>query len=73
MASGAIERGTRKPRLGMDVVLEALRLWRERSRRKLDVLLEYARMRHVARNATLSGGDAVTVKNISNSVTGQQR
>lgn len=49
MASGAIERGTRKPRLGMDVVLEALRLWRERSRRKLDVLLEYARMRHVAR------------------------
>ncbi|MBK8938828.1 MAG: type IV toxin-antitoxin system AbiEi family antitoxin domain-containing protein [Polyangiaceae bacterium] len=35
--------------LGMDVVLEALRLWRERSRRKLDVLLKYARMRHVER------------------------
>lgn len=35
--------------LGMDVVLEALRLWRERGRRKLDVLLKYARMRHVER------------------------
>jgi len=35
--------------VGMDVVLEALRLWRERSRKKLDVLLEYARMRHVER------------------------
>jgi len=35
--------------IGMDVVLEALRLWRERSRRKLDVLLKYARMRHVER------------------------
>jgi predicted transcriptional regulator of viral defense system len=34
--------------LGMDVVLEALRLWRER-RKKLDVLLKYARMRHVER------------------------
>lgn len=36
-------------RLGMDVVLEALRLWRERRRKKLDVLLKYARMRHVER------------------------
>ncbi len=35
--------------LGMDVVLEALRLWRERRRKKLDVLLKYARMRHVER------------------------
>ena len=35
--------------LGMDVVLEALRLWRERRRKKLDALLKYARMRHVER------------------------
>ena len=35
--------------LGMDVVLEALRLWRERRRKKLDVLLKYARIRHVER------------------------
>jgi predicted transcriptional regulator of viral defense system len=35
--------------LGKDVVLEALRLWRERRRKKLDVLLKYARMRHVER------------------------
>ncbi len=35
--------------LGTDVVLEALRLWRERRRKKLDVLLKYARMRHVER------------------------
>ncbi len=35
--------------IGMDVVLEALRLWRERRRKKLDVLLKYARMRHVER------------------------
>lgn len=35
--------------LGMDVVLEALRLWRERRRRRLDVLLKHARMRHVER------------------------
>jgi predicted transcriptional regulator of viral defense system len=35
--------------LGMDVVLEALRLWRERRRKKFDVLLKYARMRHVER------------------------
>ena len=33
--------------IGMDVVLEALRLWRERRRKKLDILLKYARMRHV--------------------------
>ncbi|MEP7051780.1 MAG: hypothetical protein ABJB12_15560 [Pseudomonadota bacterium] len=33
----------------MDVTLEALRLWRERRRRKLDVLLKYAHMRHVER------------------------
>jgi len=36
-------------RIGMDVVLQALRLWRKRRRKKLDVLLEYARMRHVER------------------------
>lgn len=36
--------------LGMDVVLEALRLWREHRRKKLDVLLKYARMRHVERS-----------------------
>ena len=35
--------------VGMDVVLEALRLWRERRRKKLDVLLKYAHMRHVER------------------------
>ena len=35
--------------LGMDVVLEALKLWRERRRKKLDVLLKYAHMRHVER------------------------
>lgn len=35
--------------IGMDVVLEALRTWRERRRRKLDALLKYARMRHVER------------------------
>jgi predicted transcriptional regulator of viral defense system len=35
--------------LGMDVVLEALRLWRERRKKKLDVLLKYAHMRHVER------------------------
>jgi hypothetical protein len=33
----------------MDVVLEALRLWRERRKKALDVLLKYARMRHVER------------------------
>ena len=36
-------------KIGMDVVLEALRLWRQRRRRKLDILLKYARMRHVER------------------------
>jgi predicted transcriptional regulator of viral defense system len=35
--------------LGMDVVLEALRLWRERRRKKLDALLKYARIRHAER------------------------
>ena len=35
--------------LGMDVVLEALRLWRERRRKKLDALLKYARTRRVER------------------------
>jgi predicted transcriptional regulator of viral defense system len=35
--------------IGMDVVLEALRLWRERRPRKLDTLLRYARMRRVER------------------------
>jgi predicted transcriptional regulator of viral defense system len=35
--------------LGMDVAVEALRLWRVRRNRKLDVLLKYARMRHVER------------------------
>jgi predicted transcriptional regulator of viral defense system len=36
--------------VGMDVVLEALRLWREQRPRKLDTLLRYARMRRVERN-----------------------
>lgn len=36
--------------LGMDVVLEALALWRKRRRRKLDALLRYATLRHVERN-----------------------
>jgi predicted transcriptional regulator of viral defense system len=35
--------------IGMDVVLEAMRLWRERRRKKLGTLLKYARMRHVER------------------------
>jgi predicted transcriptional regulator of viral defense system len=35
--------------IGMDVVLESLRLWREHRRKKLDALLKYARMRHVER------------------------
>jgi predicted transcriptional regulator of viral defense system len=35
--------------IGMDVTLEALRFWREGRRRKLDVLLKYARLRHVER------------------------
>lgn len=35
--------------IGMDVVLEAMKLWRERRRKRLDVLLKYARMRHVER------------------------
>lgn len=35
--------------IGMDVVLEALRQWRDRRRRKRDVLLDYARMRRVDR------------------------
>jgi predicted transcriptional regulator of viral defense system len=35
--------------IGMDVVLEAMKLWRERRRKKLDALLKYARMRHVER------------------------
>jgi hypothetical protein len=30
-------------------VLEVLRVWRERRRKKLDVPLKYARMRHVER------------------------
>jgi predicted transcriptional regulator of viral defense system len=36
-------------KLGMDVVIEALQLWRQRRKKKLDVLLKYARMRHVER------------------------
>jgi predicted transcriptional regulator of viral defense system len=36
-------------RIGVDVVLEALSLWRDRRRKKLDVLLRYARMRRVER------------------------
>jgi len=35
--------------IGMDVVLEGLRLWRDRRKKKLDALLKYARMRHVER------------------------
>lgn len=35
--------------IGMDVVLEAMKLWRARRRKKLDALLKYARMRHVER------------------------
>jgi predicted transcriptional regulator of viral defense system len=35
--------------IGMDVVLEAMKLWRERRRKKLEALLKYARMRHVER------------------------
>jgi predicted transcriptional regulator of viral defense system len=35
--------------IGMDVVLEALRLWREQRRKKLHALVKYARMRHVER------------------------
>ena len=35
--------------IGMDVVLESLRMWRDQRRRKLDVLLKHARTRHVER------------------------
>lgn len=35
--------------IGMDVVIESLRLWRERRRKKLDVLLRHARARGVER------------------------
>lgn len=35
--------------IGIDVFVEALRLWRELGRRKLDVLMGYIRMRHVER------------------------
>lgn len=35
--------------VGMDVFLEALRLWRERRNQRLGALLVYARMRHVER------------------------
>lgn len=35
--------------LGMDAVLEALRLWREQRHEKLDVLLKYAHLRHAER------------------------
>ncbi len=35
--------------LGMDVVLESLRMWRTRRQKKLDALLKYSRMRHVER------------------------
>lgn len=35
--------------IGMDVFLEALRSWRGQHLKKLDVLLQYARMRHVER------------------------
>jgi predicted transcriptional regulator of viral defense system len=35
--------------LGMDVALEALKLWRERRPGKLDVLMKYARIRRVER------------------------
>jgi hypothetical protein len=53
--------------LSMDVALEAPRLWRERRTKKLDVLLTYARMGHIERTMRpLPGGDAVTVKNVSN-------
>jgi len=33
----------------MDVTLEAMRLWRERRRKKLDALLKYSLMRQVER------------------------
>jgi predicted transcriptional regulator of viral defense system len=36
-------------KIGIDVVIEALRLWPQRRKRKLDLLLKYARMRHVER------------------------
>ncbi len=35
--------------IGLDVVVEALREWTERRRKKLNVLLKYASMRHVDR------------------------
>ncbi len=38
-----------RKQIGMDIVIEALRLWRERRRKKLDTLLKYARIRHVER------------------------
>ena len=41
----ALEDGARAA--DTDVALEALRLWRESRKKKLDVCLKYARMRHV--------------------------
>jgi predicted transcriptional regulator of viral defense system len=35
--------------IGMDVIVESLRRWRDLRRKKRDVLLKYARMRHVER------------------------
>jgi predicted transcriptional regulator of viral defense system len=35
--------------IGVDVVVEALRRWRHHRRKKLDVLLKYARIRHIER------------------------
>jgi predicted transcriptional regulator of viral defense system len=37
-------------KIGLDVALEALRTWRDRRKKKLAVLLKYARMRHVERS-----------------------
>jgi hypothetical protein len=53
--------------LGMEVVLEALRLWRERHRKKLDVLVTHARATSSAR-CTPTWSDAVTIKNLAASV-----
>ena len=51
----------------MDVGLESMRLWPERRRKKLDVLLTYARMRHVEKAMRpYLEASLLTVKNVSN-------
>ena len=51
--------------VGLDVVLEALKLYRQRKRFKADELMHFARICRVG-NASLPGGDAVTDPSLQN-------